>query len=63
MQEQIALGQVDPGAIEGVLDALVQMGVGRQGLSKDDFAPGLVKAGHVGEGAANIDGDAQAGLV
>ena len=60
VQEQVALGQVNPGAIEGVLDALVQMPVGRQGLAKGDLAPGLVKAGHVGEGAANIDGDAQA---
>ena len=43
-------------------DALVQMTVGGQGLAEGDLAPGLVKAGHVGEGAADVDGDAQPGL-
>ena len=61
MQEQVAVGQVDARTVERVLNALVQVAMGGQGLAKGDLARGLVKAGHVGEGAADVDGHAQRG--
>jgi hypothetical protein len=59
VQEQVAVAQVDVGAVQGGLDAVDQRAVGGQRLAEQQLARGLVERGHVGEGAADVDGDAQ----
>ena len=62
VQEQVAVLQVDLCAVQRGLDAVDQLAVGGQGLAEQQLAGGFVKSRHVGEGAADVDGDAQLGL-
>ena len=59
MQEELAFAQIDVRAVERALDPVDQFAMRRQRLAEQQLAAGLVERGHVGERAANVDGDAQ----
>src|SRR5256885_1445330 len=61
MQEQMAVAPVDARAVYRGLDAVDQLAMRGQGLAEQQPAAGLVERRHVGEGAADIDGNAQPG--
>jgi hypothetical protein len=59
VQEQVAVAPVDLRAVDRVLDAVDELAVGRERLAEQEAAARLVERGHVGERAADVDGDAK----
>jgi hypothetical protein len=59
MQEQMGLGQGHASFVQAVQDAMHQFIRGGEGLAQEQAALALVKGGDVGEGAANVGGNAQ----
>ena len=59
MQEQMRFGQGHAGLVHALQDALHQFVGGGEGLAQQQAAFALVKSSDVGEGAANVGGNAQ----
>jgi hypothetical protein len=63
VQEQTAVLDVRAGAVERVLDAVDQLAVRGQGLAEGQFAGAFVQDRQVGEGAADVDREAQVAVL
>ena len=60
MKEEIGILRLDLGNLHGVLDATDELSVGRERLAEVKFACVFVEGCEVGEGAADVDGNAKA---
>ncbi len=59
VQEQVGVLHIQPGAVQRVLDAVDEVCMRGQGLAEMQRAGALVERRQIGEGAADVDGDAQ----
>ena len=59
VEEQVRIAKGDTGTVQGVLDPVDELVVGGEGLAEAQLAGCLVEGGEVGEGPADVDGDAQ----
>jgi hypothetical protein len=59
MQEQMGFWQGHASFVQAVQDAMHQFIRGGEGLAQEQAALAFVKSGNVGEGAANVGGNAQ----
>ena len=61
VEEQVRVPKGDARPVDGVLDPFDQRAVGGERLAEAQLARRFVEGGEVGEGAADVDGDAHVG--